>query len=78
MSLQKIIRVIVMFICLILMIGFGACSIFGLTMMVDIPFNLNLLALSTLGFGICAACGFLIWKLFVSMRKSDADKVKPE
>lgn len=69
MSLQKIIRVIAMFICLILMIGFGACSVLGLTMMVDIPFNLNLLSLSVLGFVICAACGFFIWKLFVSMRK---------
>lgn len=77
MNLQKIVRVIAMLICLILMIGFGACGLLGLTFLAGTPFNLSVLGLTALGLSISLVCGFLLKKLFLSTHKSDHDKQEP-
>jgi hypothetical protein len=74
MSLQKIVRVIAMSICLILMIGFGLCGLAGLAFLGNTHFDLVVLGLVTLGLSISIICGFLLKKLFVSTHKSDHDK----
>lgn len=75
--MQKIVRAIAMLICLILMIGSGACGILGLAVMGGTPFNLSLAGLTALGLSSCAVCGFFLKKLFTSKQNSDTDKSEP-